>query len=149
MSSKRDFQKSRVYRWEKLFFANQYNEKATISDLKRMSNAIMAHYDCKDVDVAVNYRFRGKVAGRASLVRGIQIKPGQLYRWVLCHEAAHIVAMQKWIDDGHGKQFLAIYNDILNKFLGIPLKQIHFAQKKSNLWFDYYIRINQKQIELV
>jgi len=129
----RDQQRQKLYTWQRQFGNGLTLE---LKECQKLINRISKHYKTHAPQVTDG---RGR--------RSACYCPGshtiKLPRWarnerVVIHEIAHCVAdaiaRPKTIAD-HGREFVGVYMYLLNKYMGIPVKELAQSANKVNLDF--------------
>ncbi|HMR30350.1 MAG TPA: hypothetical protein PKA13_00740 [Geminicoccaceae bacterium] len=120
----RDFQRSRVYRWEGEHVLPHDREVLSLDQCTRL---VEAAYRWAEADLAATAGWRPPTVldgrGRRHACGSRQVI--KLPRWartrpVVLHECAHGMA-----DDQHGPRFVARYVELLERFLGLDRAVLH------------------------
>ncbi len=137
----RDFQRSKVYKWEHKFFG--FHDKtlntAKIFDFMAMAYKITRQYNCDPVIVEENYRWK-KTLGKANAFK-ITLRANHLKMYIFLHEMAHVINKQKLglADDAHGENFMVIYNDLTTRYMDMDKDELRQTQKIADVRFNYYL----------
>lgn len=116
MRRERDYQRSKVYAWERQEFGWD-KDILTLSECEKVARSILP-------DVVVSDG-RGRVKACAvPWENKIKLPRWARTRWVVLHEVAHIVAYRNWAA-WHGKEFMANYIDLLSRY---------YKRDKDALW---------------
>ena len=117
MSGPRDYQRSRVYRWESRIVEPRDPTMIAFPAAQAMVNAIWSDMGLRYPPVVEGLSRRARrtiaSANRLSL-----FLPAKTPAWCLLHEIAH--AMTTTVDghsDGHGAVFIGIYVQLLTRYL--------------------------------
>lgn len=122
----RDFQRSRVYRWEGLHVLPHDRE---VLSLEACIELVDAAYRWAEPGAGIDPGWQPPVVsdgrGRRHACGSRQVI--KLPRWartrpVVLHECAHGLA-----DDRHGPRFVARYVDLLERFLGLDRSDLHLS----------------------
>lgn len=122
----RDFQKSRVYKFEDRYVAPLDNIVFSIKEAQEFINFVWEGegYDCPP-RVSQNTRYKVKLAtgGRFN----IQTAGNTIKRWILIHELTHSICQtldeDGEVDDsiGHGPKFVSTYLKLLDRYANINM----------------------------
>lgn len=137
---RRDYQRSKVYRWENEIVRPR-DTKPVVPFTKAQSlvNAIwMAeglHHPPRVEPMPMQAR-RVLATGSRTTVRLPPVVP----TYVLLHEIAH--AMTSDLDDGdrHGPQFVGNYMRLLERFAGIPQPLLWYSAKEQGVDFNMFAK---------
>ncbi len=117
VSNVRDFQRSRVYRWEREVLPNICTPSMTLDDSRELVHTIWDAYAPDEVpspQVSL-----GKSKRRSSGCRErIRLHPNHLNPIVTIHETAHALLGAAGSRDGHGPLFVRLYLELLERYAG-------------------------------
>jgi hypothetical protein len=118
----RDYQRRRVYDWEKTCMPIHDNVTLSLEDCTRLAWRISRYANVPRPGVADG---RGRRRPGANY-RGITLPRWSRNEYVLCHEMAHYINLNRGLsDDIHGPNFVAIYIDLLVQHCRRPRSVIH------------------------
>lgn len=136
-----DYQRSKVYAWERKFF-----ECVIAFDLQKTTNTALSLEECDAFLKMIFLKKRkpkikdGRGARRASFCsngkkRGgfINLPKWARVRWVIVHEAAHAFMAHDRFAAHHGADFMRAYIDLIEKHFGIPKAFTEASAKASGL----------------
>lgn len=118
----RDFQRSRVYRWE--WDWQERSKSSTVADLEE-AQAFVAHVWAAHSHTDLRMRpptITNNLRGSRTIGRGdrwqIQVSPMGMNRWTLCHEIAHgLVYPRGGISPrGHDPDFVRVLIELLARY---------------------------------
>lgn len=127
----RDFQRSRVYRWEGEHVLPRFSERLSLEDCEQLIAAAYRWYEAIVPGQAcapprlTDGRGRRHACGSREVIK--------LPRWartppIVLHECAHGMA-----DDQHGPGFVAVYVALLERFLGLDAAALRVTLAASHV----------------
>lgn len=126
----RDFQRSKLYKWERAVVAPRTNKIVKFDDAQTFIDGVWMSLGLIGAPRVELMSLRNKKADAAADRVNIYLK-GDTPAWIVIHEIAHSLNRQKtrgsWIYDGaedcdgHGPKFVGEYIRLLDRVLGIPL----------------------------
>lgn len=133
----RDFQRKRVYTWEKKLHTwdvNNWDTEARMSldDCKALALRALSMYDCSPViemKAVGGYRACAN-RNRITLSKFFHTKSGVI------HEVAHVIIRRLHCDDSHGPMFMRCYIDLMVKFLGGDREDLESSAEKAGIEFQ-------------
>ncbi len=113
----RDFQRSRVYKWEDEVFPSTNTPTLSLDDSRELVHTI---WDTRGPDeVPPPQVILGKSNGRSSGCREwIRLHPDHLNPIVTIHETAHALLGAAGSCDGHGPLFMRLFLELLERYAG-------------------------------
>ncbi len=140
----RDYQKSRVYAWERLHVKPLDKNHLSFEKVKMMVDAVWLMEGLQNPPSVEVIDPRNKKSWATGSRLSIHIPEVGLPRWVVLHELAHSMTMTHDYDTGealedcdkHGPDFVGIYMKLLVNYLKLPLPLLMFTAKKSNVDFN-------------
>jgi hypothetical protein len=113
-----DFQRSRVYQWERGVFPDMFTLSMTLDECKELVERIWAAHApagwrVPQVQLAARKNAKGSCY---AIERGITLAPSHLNPVVACHETAH--ALTHLAFEGHGPLFVRLYLELLERYAG-------------------------------
>lgn len=141
--ARKDFQQSRVYRWEDKVVAKDPRSgnrvKLTLEECQKLASELTG-FEC----VCEPSKYRGSSDAKANAYGGWEYRDGKpvpvltLPRWarkpwVVCHEAAHVVAIHEGYTTGHGPEYMAIYIGMLADMLGFNEAELRASAEKHGV----------------
>lgn len=133
----RDYQKSKVYRWERQLAHGKWVE---YNDLQAYVNRIWEAEGLKWPPLVEALHKNDSHAGKADRHYVYFPKAGASEQTIL-HELGH--SMTGTINehtDGHGPAFVGVYMALLNRHLDVPLIQILYTADKDKVDFDIFAK---------
>lgn len=119
----RDFQRSKVYKWEKEQFSWDDTE-LTLSQCQLLVNEILSDILCTDG--------RGRRRGAAFVSsRRIALPKYARKKWYVLHECAHFLGRDK-----HGPQFVGQYCKLLAKYYESDVEYLYNGLIDSGIKYD-------------
>ena len=137
----RDYQKSRVYKWEDKHIGPLDRTKITFDVARVIVNHIWTteglQYPPSVVLVPAQTRNKMGCANRSK----IQLVP-ELPTWVVIHEIAHSMNSTNTDEhgDGHGPNYVGIYIKLLAKYLNASLPVMMYTLTQSDIDFNLTAR---------
>lgn len=140
----RDFQKSKVYRWERKHVA-PFDKGAVISfdAVKMMVAGIWMAEGLINPPIIVPKDVRNTTAWAKADRSKMWVPEEGLPRWVVLHELAHCLNSQAVNLDGnadlgdrHGANFVGIYMKLLVKYLNAAMPLLMFTAQKDGVAFN-------------
>jgi hypothetical protein len=133
----RDFQKSKVYKWEQKVCLGKDNDIIPVEQIKVITDYVWNDMNLKYPPlIEANNRMKA-VLGTGCRMRLVFPERGASTVTVL-HELAH--AMSSDIIDGgnngHGPDFVGIYMRLLSKYAGIDLTLMAYEAKNMGVKFN-------------
>lgn len=119
VSMPRDFQRSRVYRWQREVFPGKGKATLTLDECRELVERIWAaHAPEKWAVPAVRLDTRKNRRGGSSYRwrTGIKLAPNQLNPIVVIHEMTH--ALCPVSGDGHGPLFVRLFLELVKRYAG-------------------------------
>ena len=133
----RDFQKNRVYSWEREYLSHKDHSHVPFDQVKAIVNYVWSGEGLEYPPLVELLDPRDKTALARANRQKVWVKPEGLPTWVVLHELSHTLTCD--IDGGsnlHGPRFVGIYMKLLEKYLGIPLSYLMFTATKAGVKFD-------------
>lgn len=119
----RDFQRSKVYKWEKEEFGWD-TEELSLSDCQLLVDRVLDDVICTDG--------RGRRRGAAFVATGrIALPKYARKRWYVLHECAHFLA-----SDRHGPIFVQKYCDLLAKYYQKDVQSLYNSLKDAGVKYE-------------
>ncbi len=130
---KRDYQKSKLYAWERKFVAPLDRQNVAIDNLQSIADYVWA-------DMGMEYPPRIKPLVKhnhscwANATRmEIQVQPAGCPTWVLLHELAHsMTADFEGRNHAHGPKFVGAYLNLICRYLPSANRLLLLASLKAN-----------------
>lgn len=144
----RDKQKSKVYKWERTFYKSDrlFRKNCIVMQHKRLNKKFFRSFG-RGVTLNITngyYRCHAQYAGKIVTLRN---QFGLNYA-ILLHEWAHILAYEYYDEnhslEGHGPEFVSIYMNLLNTYLGIDMKEMTRKAREMNIDFISPAKIKSK-----
>lgn len=132
----RDFQRSKVYKWEQKYIWPMDNGTMSEEDFRSMVEFVWLNEGrCNPPKVLVDSKMKAANANRFR----IKASPSMLRMSVLCHEIAH--SFLHTLDEdakndeyhGHNEIFVKKYVDLLAKYMRVPLPLMLWSLKESKV----------------
>lgn len=135
--SGRDYQKSKVYRWENEIIGPKGGARIMYDDAQTFINAVwMANGLLYPPKVVPMPRQNRRYIARANRF-SVWLKPGQSTpTWIILHELAHSMTGDESESDHHREDFLGVYMKLVDRHLKIPLPLLMFTANKAGLKFN-------------
>ena len=124
----RDKQKSKVYKWERNFYKSDrmFRKNCIIKQHKRLNKKFFRSYGRGVTLEITNGYYRCHAVGSTRTIT-LRNQFGLNYA-ILLHEWAHILAYEYYDRnhslEAHGPEFVSIYMNLLNTYLGIDMKEM-------------------------
>lgn len=140
----RDFQRGRVYRWEDKVVGKdpRGGEHVTLSiaECQKLARELTGEPEC----VAEPHRYRGSSQAKANASAGWENRCGKRIPvltlpnwarkpWLVCHEAAHIVAIRDYRAYNHGPEYMKVYIGMLADMLGFNEAELRASAKEHGV----------------
>jgi hypothetical protein len=132
----RDFQKQRVYDWEREVIQRCSHQTVQFRDAQAFIDGVfLKHgwlYPPKAKKIAKQTRRAWATGNRAEINL-----PEVIPAWVILHELAHTLTMTEHEgSEGHGPDFVGIYIKLLDTVLHIPVPMSMYTLTKNNIKFN-------------
>lgn len=136
MPRPRDYQKSRVYRFDSMVKL-EYGDHALLNwdDTRSMVNTIRKENNFIIIDDIYIADGRACRWGRGGIRNGkpyIQLPKACRTKTIICHEMAHVIVWQLQSDkrlSGHGKEFMYVYFSLLEQFADCNRNGLHVIRQ--------------------
>jgi len=131
----RDFQKSRVYRWEDRHIKPRDQSQVPFDNIQ----TIVEHcwpYDHPPKVEALHKNARSLGTGHRLRLQFPSHQPTPT--WIILHELAHALTC----GDGHGPNYVGVYIQLLEQYLKIPMAFLHYTARASGVKFEVMPRHN-------
>ncbi len=124
----RDFQKQRVYDWEDQHIGPRDTTPVPFEQIQHIvAYCWPASHPPRIEPLPKLSRKEG--TGHRLRLRFPADRPTRT--WIILHEMAHALTY----GDGHGPNFVAVYMQLVEKHLNIPLALLHYTARRSNVKF--------------
>lgn len=134
--SERDYQKSRVYRWERAYVAPRDQSQVPFDAIQPIVNHVWPTPHPPIVrPLAKTDRNLGK--GHRLRVRFPITAPTPT--WIILHEVAHALTPGA----RHGPDYVGAYMQLLNRYLGVPLPLLFHSARKSNVEYSVTVQLEK------
>jgi len=133
----RDYQRSKVYAWEKQYVSPFDHSKVNLYTAKSIVDYIWQGENLKFPPRVLPIADQSKKTGQANR-SFIWLQPS-VPTWVVIHEVAHSMNSTNdgdTVGDHHGPDYVGIYMKLLTKYLGLSLPVLMFTARKDNLDFN-------------
>ena len=145
----RDKQKSKVYKWEETFYERDrlFRKNCIVKQNKRLNKKFFCSFE-KGVTLNITNGDYGCYAQYSTKTITLRNKFGLNYA-ILLHEWAHILTNEAYKDsffdlECHGLEFVSIYMNLLNTYLGIDMKEMTRKAREMNIDFISPAKIKSK-----
>jgi hypothetical protein len=132
----RDFQRSRVYAWEREEVAPRTSRLIDFADAQAFVDGVWLALGLlypPRVDLMDKRATRVLANGCRA---GINIRE-KTPAWIILHELAHTLTMtQDDYSEGHGPDFMGIYLKLLEKVLNIPLPLLMYSLTQTRIKYN-------------
>ena len=135
----RDKQKSKVYKWERTFYKwdRLFRKNCIVKQHKRLNKKFFRSYG-RGVTLNITNGYYGCHAVPSERVITLRNQYGLNYA-ILLHEWSHILAYEYYDRnhslENHGPEFVSIYMNLLNTYLGIDMKELTRKAREMNIDF--------------
>ena len=134
----RDYQKSKVYRWEEKIVGPRDTKTISLDVAKVVVNYVWEKAGLKYPPIVEQLPAQTtRIAGCANRAK-IQLLP-KIHTWIVLHEIAHSMNSSNLNDefgDRHGPNFVGIYMKLLAEHNIAPLPLLMFTAKEASVDFD-------------
>lgn len=140
--SGRDFQKSKVYGWEKNHIAPFDKQKIAFENIAMIVDYVWKNegyfYPPKVHPIAKQH-----TSAQATGIRDrLEFQPYGNYTWIILHELAHTLTSDIEGDhDGHGPKFVGVYMHLVNKYIGINILALMASANDCGVKFDLNAKV--------
>lgn len=134
--SRRDPQKTLVYRWEDKFVLPRCPRIVSRENAQTFVNGVFLANGWGHPPLIEAISKRASKTW-ATGCRGAIRMPDELPAWVLCHEISH--SLTSTVDgksDGHGKDFVGVYLGLLQRVCGMSIFELLYTLKDSKVEFN-------------
>jgi len=135
----RDKQRSKVYEWERNFYKSDrlFRKNCIVKQHKRLNKKFFRSYG-RGVTLNITNGYYGCHAVGSTRTITLRNQYGLNYAMLL-HEWAHILAYEYYDRnhslESHGPEFVSIYMNLLNTYLGIDIKELTRKAREMNIDF--------------
>ncbi len=113
----RDFQRSRVYRWEDAALPDIHTSSVTLDECRELVHAIWAAHAPDEVSPPQVILWRSKLRSTGNHKK-IRLSLDHLNSIVTLHEAAHALLSAAGSNESHGPLFMRLYLELLERYAG-------------------------------
>lgn len=135
--SGRDFQKSKVYKWEDKFIRPFDKQEISFDNIQMIVDYVWKqegyNYPPKVKRIAKQNTKALATGSRLNL----EFHDKGIYTWVILHELAHALTSNlEYENDGHGPEFVGVYMKLVNKYIGINLLALMASANDYGVKYD-------------
>ena len=136
MQCGRDYQKSKVYKWEQKIIAPFDNALMTMNEIRDFVDFVWANEGLQHPPkITAGQKNKSGADGWRLEIR---LPPHMRYRWIVIHELVHsFLEDGTGTGDGHGPMFVTKYINLLDKYMCIPKMMLWYTLKEAKV--DYNI----------
>ena len=138
----RDFQKQRVYDWERLAVQPKDKSLVPYSNLQTITNYIWEREALVYPPMVTAMPKQNRNAWAKANRTHVYAPEAGLPTWVLIHELAHsLTCTVEGHSERHGPEFVGMYMRLLEKHLGIPMPLLMYTANANGVQFNINARV--------